>query len=29
MLSPSSDGKPEATTAVDELLIMGRRMPET
>jgi len=28
LLSPSSDGKPEATTAVDKLLMMGRRMPE-
>jgi len=27
LLSPSSDGKPEATTAV-ELLMMGMRMPE-
>ena len=29
LLSPSSDGKPEATTAVVELLMMGMRMPET
>ena len=28
-LSPSSDGKPEAATAVSELLMMGMRMPET
>ena len=27
--SPSSDGKPEAATAVVELLMMGMRMPET
>jgi hypothetical protein len=29
MISPSSDGKPEAVTAVVELLMMGIRMPET
>jgi hypothetical protein len=29
VLSPSSDGKPEAATAVVELLMMGMRMPET
>jgi hypothetical protein len=29
LLSPSSDGKPEADTAVVELLMMGMRMPET
>jgi hypothetical protein len=29
LLSPSSDGKPEAATAVDKLLMMGMRMPET
>ena len=28
-LSPSSDGKPEAATAVVELLMMGMRIPET
>ena len=28
LLSPSSDGKPEAATAVAELLMMGMRMPE-
>ena len=26
---PRSNGKPEAATAVDKLLIMGMRMPET
>jgi len=29
LLSPSSDGKPEAATAVVELLMMGMRMRET
>jgi hypothetical protein len=29
LLPPSSDGKPEAATAVVELLMMGIRMPET
>ena len=29
LLQPSSDGKPEAATAVVELLILGMRMPET
>jgi len=29
LLPPSSDGKPEAATAVIELLMMGMRMPET
>jgi hypothetical protein len=29
LLSPSSDGKPEAAIAVVELLVMGMRMPET
>jgi hypothetical protein len=29
LLSPSSDGKPEAATAVVELLMMGIKMPET
>jgi hypothetical protein len=29
MLPPRSNGKPEAATAVDKLLIMGMRMPET
>jgi len=29
LLSASSDGKPEAATAVVELLMMGRRMPES
>jgi hypothetical protein len=29
LLSPRSDGKPEAATAVDKLLIMGMRMLET
>jgi len=29
LLPPSSDGKPEAATAVDRLLMMGMRMPET
>jgi len=28
-LSPLSNGKPEAVTAVVELLMMGMRMPET
>jgi len=28
-LSPSSHGKPEAATAVIELLMMDMRMPET
>ena len=26
---PRSNGKPEAATAVDKLLMMGMRMPET
>jgi len=29
LLLPSLDGKPEAATAVVELLMMGARMPET
>jgi len=29
LLSPLSNGKPEAATAVDKLLMMGTRMPET
>jgi hypothetical protein len=29
LLPPRSDGKPEAPTAVDRLLMMGKRMPET
>jgi hypothetical protein len=29
LLSPRSEGKPEAATAVVELLMMGVRMPET
>jgi hypothetical protein len=29
LLSPNSDGKPEAATAIIELLMMGMRMPET
>jgi hypothetical protein len=29
LLPPRSYGKPEATTAVDKLLMMGMRMPET
>jgi hypothetical protein len=29
LLSPRSNGKPEATTAVVELLMMGMRMPES
>jgi hypothetical protein len=29
LLSPNFDGKPEAATAVVELLMMGMRMPET
>ena len=28
LLPPRSNGKPEATTAVDKLLMMGMRMPE-
>jgi hypothetical protein len=28
LLSPNSDGKPEAATAVVELLMMGKRMPK-
>ena len=28
LLSPRSNGKPEAATAVDKLLMMGKRMPE-
>ena len=29
LLPPRSNGKPEAATAVDKLLTMGMRMPET
>jgi hypothetical protein len=29
MLPPRSNGKPEAATAVYELLMMGKRKPET
>jgi len=29
LLPPCSNGKPEAATAVDKLLMMGVRMPET
>jgi len=29
LLPPRSNGKPEAATAVDKLLMMGVRMPET
>jgi len=29
LLAPRSNGKPEAATAVDKLLMMGMRMPET
>jgi len=29
LLPPRSNGKPEAATAVIELLMMGMRMPET
>jgi hypothetical protein len=29
LLPPCSNGKPEAATAVDKLLMMGMRMPET
>ena len=29
LLPPRSNGKPEAATAVVELLMMGMRMPET
>jgi hypothetical protein len=29
LLPPRSNGKPEATTAVDKLPMMGMRMPET
>jgi hypothetical protein len=29
LLSPRSNGKPEAATAVDKLLMMGMMMPET
>jgi hypothetical protein len=29
LLPPRSNGKPEATTAVDKLLMMGMRIPET
>jgi hypothetical protein len=29
LLPPRSFGKPEATAAVDRLLMMGKRMPET
>ena len=29
LLPPSSNGKPEAATAVDRLLMMGMGMPET
>jgi hypothetical protein len=28
-LPPRTNGKPEAATAVDKLLVMGMRMPET
>jgi hypothetical protein len=28
-LPPLSNGKPEATTALYKLLMMGKRMPET
>jgi hypothetical protein len=29
LLPPHSNGKPEVATAVDKLLMMGMRMPET
>jgi len=29
LLPPRSNGKPEAATAVDKLLMMGMRMPKT
>jgi hypothetical protein len=29
LLPPRSYGKPEAATAVDSILMMGKRMPET
>jgi hypothetical protein len=29
LLPPRPNGKPEAATAVDKLLMMGMRMPET
>jgi len=29
LLPPRSNGKPEASTAVYKLLMMGKRMPET
>ena len=29
LLPPRSNGKPEAATVVDKLLMMGMRMPET
>ena len=29
LLPPRSNGKPEAATAVDKLLMIGMRMPET
>jgi len=29
LLPPSSDGKPEAAAAVDKLLTMGMKIPET
>jgi hypothetical protein len=29
LLQPRSYGKPEAAAAVDRLLMMGKRMPET
>jgi hypothetical protein len=29
LLPPRSNGKPEAATAVDKLLMMGMKMPET
>jgi len=29
LLPPRSDGKPEEATAVDKLMMMGMRMPET
>jgi len=29
LLPPRSNGKPEAATVIDKLLMMGMRMPET
>jgi hypothetical protein len=29
LITPRSNGKPEAAAAVDRLLMMGKRMPET